>query len=154
MGELGVNAEGRLGSEGDSPLVVFLLQTLHVLRNVSTEDVFLQYLSVQRLILRIIARESLVRVGDEDATIAGSLERTKDSRASRCAFEASIQVCLEWAGSVRIVEGFSHAHLAGGFLHTLIFVGEIEPVECSAGDEQAGSIGRGPLGVAVIDDVA
>jgi len=46
-------------------------------------------------------------VGDEDATIAGSLERTKDSRASRCALEASIQVCLEWAGSILIVEGLN-----------------------------------------------
>lgn len=154
MGGLGVNADGRRGCEGNSPLVVFLFQTLHVLRNVSSEDVFLQYLRVQRLIFRIIARESLVRVGDEDATIAGSLERTKDSRASRCALEASIQVCLEWAGGVLIVEGLSHAHLAGGFLHTFIFVREIEPGECSAGDEEAGSIGSSPVGETVIDAVA
>jgi len=144
---------GEPGCKENSPLIVFLFQTLHILRNVSTEDVFLQYLRVQRLVLRIITGESLLRVGDEDATIARSLERTKDSRASRCALEASIQVCLEWAGSFLIVEGFSHGHLAGGFLHTLVLVCETELVECSAGDEKARSIGGSPVGEAVVDTI-
>ena len=140
--------------QGNSPLIVFLLQALHILRNVSTEDVFLQHLRVQRLALRIIARESLLRVGNEDATIARSLKRTKDSRASRCALEANIQVCLEWPRSVLIVEGLSHGDLAGRLSHTFIFVRKTEFVKCSAGDEKAGSIGSSPVGETVVDAIA
>ena len=140
--------------QGYSPLIVFLLQTLHILRNVPAEDVFLQYLRVQCLALRIKAGESFLRVGDEDATIARSFERTKDSRAGRRALETNVQVCLEWPGSVLITNGCSHGDLAGGLFHTLVFVRETKLVECSAGDEETGSIGRTPVGEAVVDAIA
>jgi len=119
-----------------------------------TEDVLLQCLRVQRLALRIIAGEPLLRVGNEDATIARSLERTKDSRASRCALEANIQICLEWPGSVLIIEGLYHGNLAGRLLHTFVFVCKAEFGKCSAGDEKAGSIGSSPVGETVVDAVA
>ena len=93
-------------------------------------------------------------MGNEDATIARSLERTKDSRAGGGAFEANIQVCLEWPGSVLIIEGLSHGNLAGRLLHTFVLIRKREFGECPAGDEKAGSIGSCPVGETVVDAVA
>ena len=52
-----------------APLVILLLKRLHVLSDVATEDVLLQDLCIKLLGLRIVAREALFVVGDEDAAI-------------------------------------------------------------------------------------
>lgn len=97
-------------------LLVVVGQGLHVLGNVATEDVpthHLSYcssnlymkerianslpqgLSIELLALNVESREPAFAVGDEEATVAGTLHGTEDTRTSRSPVQANIEVGLE-----------------------------------------------------------
>jgi hypothetical protein len=123
-----------------APLVVLLLERLHVLRDVATEDVFLQNLSIELLRLGVVARETLLVVGNVKATVRSTLEGTKDTRTSRCALETDIKVTLEWPRSVLVVERLSQRNRAIGLLLTLVLVSEAELGQGTAGGKETGGI--------------
>ena len=81
-----------------APLIIFLLKGLHVLSNVSTEDVLLQDLIIKLLGLRVVSREALLVVGDIKTTIGITLEGTEHTRTCRCALKTDIKETLEGSG--------------------------------------------------------
>ena len=85
------------------PLIVLLLEGLHVLSNVSTEDVLLEDLGIKLLALGIVSREALLIVGDEDTTVRSTLHSTKDTRSSRRATKTDIEVAFERTGSILLI---------------------------------------------------
>ena len=81
-------------------LVILLLQRLHVLGDVSTDNVLLQDIRVEGLGLWVETGESLAVVGDEDTTVGGTLEGTEDSGSGGCSSETDIEVGLERSGLI------------------------------------------------------
>ncbi len=65
----------------------------------TTVDVRAEKLSVELLGLGVETRESLLGVGNEDSTVRGTLEGTKDTRTGGSALQTNIQETLEGAGS-------------------------------------------------------
>jgi hypothetical protein len=122
------------------PLVIFLLETLHVLSNMATVDVLLEDLSVKGFAFRVITGETLVRVGDEDTTIAGTLHSTEETGSGGGALETNIEVALERAGSVLFIKDLSVSKSAVRLSDTLIFIGEAELGESTASDEETSSV--------------
>jgi hypothetical protein len=82
------------------PLVIFLLQRLHVLGDVTTGDVLFQNLGVELLGLDVVTREPLLVVGDEDTTVGSTLQGTEQTVTGGGALETDIEEALEWTGLV------------------------------------------------------
>ena len=59
-------------------LLVLLLQRLHVLGHVESEDVLPVHVSVQLLPLGVVAGESLLRVGDVESSVNSALQSSED----------------------------------------------------------------------------
>ena len=123
------------------PLIVLLLEGLHVLRNVATEDVLLQDLSVELLRLWVEAGETLLVVGDVEATVGGTLEGTEHTRTSRRALETDVEVTLERSGSILVVERLSQGDLASRLGLTLVLVSKAKLGQGAASAEEASRVG-------------
>lgn len=123
------------------PLIIFLLERLHVLSDVATEDILLENLSIKLLAFGVIARETLLIVGDVEATVGSTLEGTEHTRTRRRALETDVKVTLEWSGSIFIVERLGQLDGAIGLRNTLILVGKAELGESTAGNKETSSIG-------------
>lgn len=85
--------------------------------------VLLKNLSIELLRLRVVTGESLVGVGDEDTTVAGTLHGSEDARPSRRALQTNIEVALEWPGCVFVVEGFGEDKGTIWLSDTFVLVG-------------------------------
>jgi len=81
-------------------LLVVLLQLLHVLGNVATEDVFAVGLGVEVVLFVVVAWESLGGVWDVEATVDGTFEGTEHLVAGGGSSETGIQEASEWAWTV------------------------------------------------------
>lgn len=134
-------------------LVILLLEGLHVLGNVTTDDVLLENFWVELLSLDIETGESLLAVRNEDTTVRGTLESTKDSVTSGRSLETDIEEDLERSGLVVTLEGLSEGHLSIGLSDTLVLVGEAKSGQDSSGTKETGSVGSGPVGETVLDTV-
>ena len=88
-----------------SPLVIFLLQTLHVLGNVTTENILLQHLGIQFLAFWVVTWEALLIVGDIETAVTSTLESTEHTGAGGGSLETDIEVDLERSGGIFIFEG-------------------------------------------------
>lgn len=60
-----------------SPLVIFFLQALHVLSDVTTEDILLQHLGIQLFGFWVITWETLLIVGNVETAVTSTLESTE-----------------------------------------------------------------------------
>lgn len=118
----------------------------------STVDVRLERIGIELLGLGVVAGEATLRVGDEDSSIGSSLHGTEDTGTSRGAVESNIKEGLEGAGS--LVVGLGELKSSVGLGLSLVGVGEAELGEGTAGDEESGSVGGGPVGETVVDAVA
>lgn len=135
-------------------LLVVVGQRLHVLGHVAAKDVLTQRLRVQLLGLDVVAREPVLRVGHQDAAVRGALHGAEDACPRRGARQPDVQVGLE--GSARLavdVGGFGQRVLAAGFLDAGEVRVEVEFLQGAPGEEQAGGVGGGPIGEAVLDAV-
>ena len=110
----------------NSPLIVLLLERLHVLRHMPAEDVLLQDLGVELLGLRVVAGEALIVVRDEDTTVAGTLESTENTGTGGSAAETDIKEAREWTGSIFLIDGLSEGEFTIGLSYTLVLVGKTE----------------------------
>lgn len=118
------NLIGKVGRELLlEPLVIFLFERLHVLRNVPAVDVLLEHLSVKLLRLGVVAGEALLGVGDEDTTVGRALHRTENTGTSRGAAETNVEEALEGAGGVIVIKGLSVLEGTVRLRNTLVFVG-------------------------------
>lgn len=133
-------------------LVVLLLEVLHVLGNVATDNVLLENLGVEGLGLGVEAGEALLVVGDEDATVRGTLHGTEDTVTGRGAAETDVEVSLEGAGLV-VAEGLDELELTRRLGETLVLVGEAELDKGTASDKETSGVSGGPVGETVLDAV-
>lgn len=126
-------------------LVIFFFEGLHELGDVTTKDVVSESLLVQLLGFRVVSWESLGGVRDEDTTVRGTLESTKDSGSGRGSLETDVQVALEWSGLVFTFESLSLGHGSIWLSDTFVLVGEAQEGQGSSGDEETGSVGGRPV---------
>lgn len=105
----------------------------------STDDVLLEGLGIERLALGIVTGEALLRVRDEDTTVGRSFESTEHTGTGRRALQADVEVRLEWSG--RILHRLGQGDSAIGLRDTLVLVGEAELGECSAGGKETSRVG-------------
>jgi hypothetical protein len=130
------------------PLVIFLLKTLHVLSNVSTENILLKDLRIQSLAFGVVTREALVVVGNKDSTIASSFQSTEQTRSSGSSLETNVEIGLEGAGSIFLIEGFGKSQGAIGFCDTFVLVGQSKFGESTASAEETSGIGYSRVKIA------
>ena len=135
-------------------LLVVIGEQLHVLGDVGTEDVVAEELGVELLGLHVVAREALLGVGDEDATVRGTLHGTEDAGTGRGALEADVEEGLEGAALAVVGLGsLGEGELTIGLLNTLEGLVEAELGEDTAGDEETSAVGSSPVGETVVDAI-
>lgn len=135
-------------------LLIVVGQSLHVLGDVATVDVLAESLRVQLLGLDVVARESLLRVGDEDTTVGGTLEGTEDTGTSGGTGKTNVEEGLEGAALAVVgLSGLGEGELTVSLLNTDEGLVEAELAEDTAGDQETGGVGGRPVGQAVGDAV-
>ncbi len=119
---------------------LLILERLHVLQDVSTEDIFLEDLGVERFGLWVEAGERLVGVGDKDAAIGCTLLCTENTDTRRGAAENDIEVALEGPGRIFLIERCGELVSAVWFTHTRVLVSEADLGENTACAKEASRI--------------
>lgn len=133
-------------------LLIFLLEVLHVLSNVDTEDVVAEELVVVGLGLDVVTRETGAGVGDVQTTVGGTLQGTEDTGTGGGAGNTDIKEGLEGTGTLLV--GLSLLDSAIGLGDTLVLVSKAELGQDTAGKEETGGIGSRPVGQTTLDAVA
>ncbi|KAL5889936.1 hypothetical protein ACKVWL_011618 [Pyricularia oryzae] len=135
-------------------LLIVVGEGLHVLGDVATEDVLLQGLAVQLLALNVESGETVLGVGDEDATVRGTLHGAENTGTGGGAGKTNVEVGLEGAAGALVGLGsLGEGELTLGLLNTGEVLVEAKLLEDTAGDEQAGGVGGSPVGQTVGDAV-
>ena len=132
-------------------LLVLLLEALHVLSDVSAEDVLAENIGVELTGLAVETDKALLRVRDSDATVADTLEGTEDTSTGGGAVETHIEESLEGAGT--LAGGTDMVVLTSG-ADTSVALVELEGLEETTGEEEAGGVGSGVVGETKLDPVA
>lgn len=89
-------ASGNVGSELLLVLLrVLSLEVLHVVGDMSSEDVLAEHSWVELLLLLVVTRETLVLVGDIETTVNGTLHDTKDTGTSGGEVETNVKEDVE-----------------------------------------------------------
>merc|ERR1719235_809641 len=126
-------------------LLVLLLERLHVLRHVATEDALLvEVRIVLALVLaraRLVARELLRRVRDVEAAVGRSLEHREHLRANRGALQADVKDSLERT-TIAVVVILNVELLAIRLLLPLEGVRKPNLVEHAAREEKPNAVAR------------
>lgn len=145
-GEAGLDEAGELLLVS---LLVLVLEELHVLGDVLTEDALAEDLSVELTGLDVEAGQALLGVGDGNTTIDGTLHDTEDTSTGGGAGKTGIKVGAEGAGlTVDLLDVVDLAIDLGG---TLVDGGEVELGEQAAGSQQTDGVGGGVVGQADSD---
>lgn len=119
-------------------LLVVLLQLLHVLSDVATENVFAVGFGVEVVLLVIVAWESLGGVWDVEATVDGSLEGAEDLVAGGGSGETGVQEASEWTWAII---GWLHVVLVTiDLLLTLVELVELHLLQQSSREEKTGAV--------------
>lgn len=135
-------------------LLVVISQSLHVLSDVTADNVLAESLGIELLRLDIETGESVLGVRNEDATVGGTLHGTEDTGTSGGTGKTDIEEGLEGAALAIVGLGsLSQGVLAISLLNTGEVAVNSELLEGTAGDQQTGSIGSSPVGQAVLDAV-
>jgi len=113
-----------------------------------------QDLSVKLLALHVVTRETVLGVGDEKTTIRSTLHGTEDTGASGGTVKTDIQVGLEGAAFLTVdLSALGKGELSIGSLNTSEGLVELQLGEGAASQEEAGSVGSGPVGETMLDAV-
>jgi len=135
-------------------LLIVVGKSLHVLSDVTGEDVLAEGLGVELLGLNVETGETLLGVGDVKTTVGGTLESGEDTGTGGGAGQTDIKVDLEGAALLTVdLSGLGQGELAISLLDTSEGVLDAELVDGTAGDEKTGSVGGGPVGKTVLDTV-
>lgn len=133
-------------------LLIVIQQLLHVLSNVTTEDVLSQQLSVQLLRLNVPTWESLSGVRNVQTTVRSTLQDTEDSSTGGGSLQTNVQVDLEWSWG--ILNSLNQLVLTLNFLDTLVGLVQAQLLQGSSGNQQTGSVSSGPVGQTVVNTVS
>jgi hypothetical protein len=144
-----------LGELAAVALLIVIGEGLHVLRDVATEDVVAEGLSVELLGLDVETGEAVLGVGDEDTTVRSTLLGTEDTGTSGGTDQTNVEEGLEGAaGAIIGLGGLGELVLTIGLLNTLELLVKAELLEGTAGKEQTGGIGGSPVGQTLSDTIA
>lgn len=136
-------------------LLIVVGEGLHVLRDVATEDVVAEGLSVELLRLDVVTGEAVLGVGDEDTTVGSTLHGTEDTGTSGGTDKTNVEEGLEGAaGAIVGLDGLGELVLTIGLLNTGELLVKAELLEGTAGKEQTGGIGGSPVGQTLGDTIA
>jgi hypothetical protein len=120
----------------------------------ATVDVLAEGVGIELLGLNVETGETVLGVGDEDATVGGTLESTEDTGTSGGTGQTDIQVGLEGAALTIVGLGsLGQGVLSIGLLDTSEGLVNAELLEGTAGDQETGGVGGSPVGQAVLDAV-
>jgi hypothetical protein len=143
-----------LGELGLEALLIVVGETLHVLSDVTAEDVVAESVGVQLLGLHVIAGETLLGVGDEDATVGGTLEGAEDAGTGGGAGKTNVEEGLEGAALAVVgLGGLGEGELTVSLLDTGEVLVEADLLQDTAGEEETGGVGSGPVGETVLDAI-
>jgi len=117
----------------------------------SAVDILSQCIRVERFTLRVISRKTILRVRNEEATIAGTLEGTKHSASCRRLAQSDIKVDFE--GSSRIFNLFSERVTAIRLNNTFILVGKTDLGQSTTSNKESSGIRSRPILETVLDTV-
>lgn len=135
-------------------LLILIGEGLHVLSDVTTDDVVLEGLSVELLGLDVVTGETAVGVGDEDTTVGCTLHGSEDTVTGGGADKTNIKEGLEGAALAIVgLDGLGEGVLTIGLLDTLEGLVKVELLEDTAGKEQTGSVGSSPVGQTLVNAV-
>merc|ERR1719238_2578860 len=128
-----------------------LLQRLHVLGHVESEDVLPVHVSVQLLPLGVVAGESLLRVGDVESSVYGALQSSEHLSSGGGPGESDIQASPEGSGSIVLVLNVEHSAVHVGV--ALVDSVQLELLEDSPGQEEPGAVSSSIVGESNLDSV-
>lgn len=136
-------------------LLIVVGESLHVLSDVTGEDVLAEGLGVELLGLNVETGETLLGVGDVKTTVGGTLHGGEDTGTGGGAGQTDIKVDLEGAALLTIdLSGLGQGVLAISLLDTSEGVLDAELVDGTAGDQETDRVGGGPVGKTVLNTVS
>ena len=174
LGELGISADlgVRVGVDllqvvgGDALLLVArellgvrslvdVLEVAHVVSDVAAEDVLAEDSGVEGAFLALlalgVADEAGLGVRDVQATVARALQAAEDAGTGGGASQTDIEDAVERSGLA--LDGFDGVVLAVDLGLTEVLVVELDELEHTAGDEEAGGVRGGVVGQTKLDAV-
>lgn len=134
-------------------LLIVIGQGLHVLGNVSSEDVLAEGLGVELLGLHVETGESVLGVGDENASIGSTLHGAEDTGTGGGSLETNVKEGLERAASRLPLGGLGQLVFSISLLNTLEVSVHAELLEDTAGDQETSAVCSSPVGKAVLDAI-
>jgi hypothetical protein len=135
-------------------LLIVIGKGLHVLSNVTGEDVLAESLGIELLALDVETGEAVLGVGNEDTTVGAALHGTEDTGTSGSADETDIQEDLEWAALLTVdLSGLGESELTVSLLDTDEVLVHLELLEGTAGKKETGGVSGRPVGQTVGDTV-
>jgi len=129
--------------------LVVLLQFIHVLSYVTTEDVFAVGLSVEVVFFVVVAWESFGRVWDVEATVDGAFQSTEDFVSGGGSGETGVEEASEWAWAV--FGWFYVVFVTVDFFLAFVKLVELHFGEESSSEEETGAVVSGVVGEADFD---
>jgi len=136
-------------------LLIIIGKSLHVLSNVTAEDVLAESLGIELLGLNVEAREAVLRVGDIETTIRSTLHGTEDTGTSRGTGKTNIKEHLEWAALLAInFSSLGQGEFAVSLLNTLESLVKLELLQRTAGKQETSSVSSSPVGKTVLSMLA
>lgn len=136
-------------------LLIVIGKTLHVLSNVTSEDVLAESLGVELLGFDVVSGETVLGVRDEDSTVGSTLHGGENTGTGRSAVETDIKESLEGtAGAFVSLGGFGESELSLRLLNTGEVFVQTQLLQGAAGQEETGGVSGRPVGEAVVDAIA
>lgn len=135
-------------------LLIVIGEGLHVLSDVSTEDVLAEGLGVELLGLHVVTWEAVLGVWNQDTSVGGTLHGTEDAGTGGGAGKTDIEEGLEWAAGTLVLSGLGEGELSVSLLDTLEVLVHAELLEHTAGDQETSAVSGGPVGKTVLKTVS
>ena len=135
-------------------LLIVIGEGLHVLSDVSTEDVLAEGLSVELLGLHVVTWEAVLGVWNQDTSVGGTLHGTEDAGTGGGAGKSNIKEGLEWAAGTLVLSGLGEGELSVSLGDTLELLVHAELLENTAGDQETSAVSGGPVGKTVLKTVS
>jgi len=150
---LGLNLVVNVALElGLVSLLIVVGKGLHVLSDVSAEDVFAEGLGVKLLGFDVETWETVLGVGDENTTVGSTLHGTEDTSASRSAVKTDIEESLEWSSALAL-RSLSKCVLSISLLNTSEILIHAELLKNTTGNQETSAVCGGPVSKTVLDAV-
>mmetsp|Transcript_9613 Transcript_9613/g.14529 ORF Transcript_9613/g.14529 Transcript_9613/m.14529 type:complete len:263 (-) Transcript_9613:118-906(-) len=130
--------------------VIFLLEVLHVLTNVSSEDALTVHVRVVLLGVTVITRESLLGMGDVKSTIGSTLQGTEDTASSGGGLAPNIEkgtegtlVLVDLINVVGSLSNRGRDYISIDLVITLINIIQTNLLEETTSAQQSSAVGGG-----------